>query len=162
MSMGYSAGEVADRMEIQDKISLYCHAFDKGDFDALDAVFAPDCIFDFTAADNGTRDWSFMKRYLKTKHTLRHDQHYYTNIHIEFDDGSRETAKSVSKVFNPQSITLEGEEHFFDMFGEYHDWWSRTPDGWRSVRRQWNMAWIGGDYPLDQPPGARLPAADDI
>ena len=40
--------EISDRLEIQDRIDLYCHALDEGQLDELDQVFLPDARLDFT------------------------------------------------------------------------------------------------------------------
>ena len=160
--MPYSPEEVADRMEIQDKINMYCHAFDRFDYDALDAVFAPECKFDFTHLNGGTRDWVFMKKFLKKFHHPPHDQHYYTNIYVEFDDETRTSAHSYSKVFNPLAAKKNDDIHFFSLYGTYHDWWRKTEDGWFSFGRKWEMNWMDGDYPFDQPPGSNLPQPDEL
>ena len=162
--MPYSADELADRMEIHDKIALYVHSYDALEFDRLDEVFTPDCVFDFRDLQNGTRDWSFMKSYLKQSHQPLHEQHVYHNLLIEFD-GQRTTATSVAKVFNPQEcVGPDGEPHVFAIICDCHDRWVRVDAGWRIVHRQWKLAeaWIQGDFPFDARPGAAIPKPDQL
>jgi hypothetical protein len=160
--MTYSLEELADRMAIQDAIALYVHAFDEFDFDALDAVFTPETVFDFSRLNGGTRDWPTMKAYLKMHHRLPRDQHIYGNISIEFN-ADRSEAKSKSKVFNPQALLDERQElHKYALHGVYHDLWRKAPDGWRITARSWQLSFIDGDYPYDSPPGANLPSAEQI
>ncbi|MFE4847519.1 nuclear transport factor 2 family protein [Streptomyces sp. NPDC056690] len=40
----YSPQEISGRVEIQDRISLRCHALDAADYDQLDEVFLPDAV----------------------------------------------------------------------------------------------------------------------
>jgi SnoaL-like domain len=37
----YSVEELSDRVEIQDRLAMYCHAFDRADWAALDGIFCP-------------------------------------------------------------------------------------------------------------------------
>ncbi|WP_326835054.1 nuclear transport factor 2 family protein [Amycolatopsis rhabdoformis] len=159
--MPFSLDEIADRMEIQDRIALYVHAFDEKDFDALDEVFAPDTTFDFTKLGGGTRDWPTMKAYFKKHHNLPRDFHVYANVLIGFAP-ERTHATTKSKVYNPQGVLHDGKVHGYSLVGTYHDRWHRRPEGWRITARRWELAWIDGDYPFSEPPGANLPAADEL
>jgi hypothetical protein len=159
--MTYSPGEVADRLEIQDQIALYCHAFDAFDWDALDEVFAPECTFDFSRLGSGTRDWTFMKQYFAKKHIPPHDLHIYANPLIRFN-ADRTEATSICKVYNPQGVIKKGELHLFALHGNYHDRWAKKANGWRIVGRQWELAFIMGDYPFDSPPGASIPQPGEL
>jgi hypothetical protein len=40
--------EISDRLEIQDLMDRYCYAIDERDWDALDTVFTPDAVIDYT------------------------------------------------------------------------------------------------------------------
>ena len=40
--------EISDRMEIQELMVDYCYAIDHRDWDALDDVFTPDAIIDYS------------------------------------------------------------------------------------------------------------------
>lgn len=43
-----SLQEISDRLEIQDLLSRYSYAIDDGDWDALDDVFMPDAVIDYS------------------------------------------------------------------------------------------------------------------
>jgi ketosteroid isomerase-like protein len=160
--MAFSMTEIADRLEIDDRIALYVHAFDEKDFDRLDDVFTPDTVFDFTSLGSGTRTWPTMKAYFKKYHTLPRDLHFYTNVLVTFvADGSHATSKS--RVYNPQGVYDEsGEIRLYALFGTYHDAWEKRAQGWRITGRRWELGWIEGDYPFAEPPGANLPEADEL
>jgi hypothetical protein len=40
--------EMSDRLEIMDLLASYSHAIDQRDWDALDDVFTPDALIDYT------------------------------------------------------------------------------------------------------------------
>ena len=40
--------EISDRLELQQLLVDYCHAIDDFDWDALDRVFTPDAIIDYS------------------------------------------------------------------------------------------------------------------
>src|ERR1700731_3536724 len=46
--MALSLAEISDRLEIQDLLVEYSHAIDHHDWDALDNVFTPDAVIDYT------------------------------------------------------------------------------------------------------------------
>src|SRR3546814_16016807 len=46
--MSLTLQEMSDRFEIQDLLVAYCYAVDNQDFDALDHVFAPGAIIDYS------------------------------------------------------------------------------------------------------------------
>ena len=46
--MTLSIQEISDRLEIQDLLVAYSHAIDSHDWDALDDVFTPDAVIDYT------------------------------------------------------------------------------------------------------------------
>ena len=45
-----SQQEISDRLEIQDLLTAYCDAIDSQNWDALDDIFTPDAIIDYTDA----------------------------------------------------------------------------------------------------------------
>jgi hypothetical protein len=144
----YSLEEIADRLEITDRIALYCHAMDDGDFDALDQVFASDAVLDYRALGLPPLTWVQLKDRLKAGEPAPFDQHVYSNIHIVFA-ADRATAEVKSKVFNPQGMPgADGRIHFFGSHGDYHDVWHRTEDGWRIRTRYWSHQFFSGDYPF--------------
>jgi SnoaL-like domain len=152
----FSSDEIADRLEIQHRINLYCHALDNGDLDRLDDVFLPDARMDFTCLGLAPLTWSEMRERLKAGRPAPFDQHIYANSYITFSD-DRATATVLSKVYNPQGMPgPDGQVHFYDNHGEYHDQWRRIDAGWRICDRLWRQKFYSGDYPF---PGAMPRAA---
>jgi hypothetical protein len=144
----YTLAEVADRMEIQDRISLYCHALDAHEWDRLDEVFLPDAVLDFSCLGLAPLSWLAMKERLRTGRPAPFDEHIYTNTHITFTD-DRTRAHTMSKVYNPQGMPgPDGKVHFFGNHGVYVDEWIRTPAGWRIRDRRWDHRFNSGDYPF--------------
>jgi len=142
--------EISDRLEIQDRIDLYCHALDDGQLDELDQVFLPDARLDFTCLGLDPMTWLQLKQRLRTGKAAPHEQHLYTNVHIAFDGD--DTARTRSKVYNPQGIPgLDGKIHFCGNHGVYYDEWVRTAPGWRIRDRRWEHKFYSGDYPFDRP-----------
>ncbi len=62
--MTLSLQEVSDRLEIQDVLVSYSHAVDSRDWDALDVLFTPDAVIDFTATGGPLGDLPSTKRFL--------------------------------------------------------------------------------------------------
>jgi hypothetical protein len=144
----FSLEEISDRLEIQHRINLYCHALDNAEWDLLDEVFLPDAILDFSCLNLAPLTWLNMKDRLRKGRRAPFDQHIYANTYITFPDG-RGRALTVSKVFNPQGMPgADGNIHFFGNHGEYTDHWERTDAGWRVRHRTWDQKFYSGDYPF--------------
>jgi hypothetical protein len=146
----FTPREISDRLEIQHRIDLYCHALDEGRLDELDEVFLPDARLDFSCLGLEPMTWLQMKERLRTGPTVPYEQHLYTNVHVTFSD--QDTAFTRSKVYNPQGLPgAGGKIHFFGNHGIYYDEWARTPTGWRIRDRRWDHKFYSGDYPFDRP-----------
>jgi SnoaL-like domain len=147
----YSLEEISDRLEIQHRINLYCHALDNGDLDQLDEVFLPDAQMDFSCLGLAPLTWTAMKERLREGRPGPYDQHIYANSLVTFAS-DRATATVLSKVYNPQAMPgPDGQLHFFGNHGEYHDVWEKTPAGWRIGDRKWVQIFYSGDYPFPGP-----------
>jgi hypothetical protein len=148
----YSVEELSDRVEIQDRLAMYCHAFDRADWAALDGIFLPETTFDFASVGiPQLTTWAQLRVSLQDAPSIPFDQHVYTNTYIEFDD-DRSSAVVLTKVYNPQYAPgPDGRLHSFAGHGEYRDEWRRTDNGWRAFTRQWTCRHNSGDYPYDRP-----------
>jgi hypothetical protein len=146
----FTQAEIADRMEIQHRVNLYCHALDNHEWDQLDEVFMPDAVLDFSCLGLAPHTWLQMKERLRIERHAAFDQHIYSNTYITFsDDGQK--AVTLSKVYNPQGMLgPDGEIHFFGNHGEYRDEWEKTDLGWRIRNRLWDQKFHTGDYPFDR------------
>src|SRR3546814_9960483 len=82
--------EMSDRFEIQDLLVAYCYAVDNQDFDALDHVFAPGAIIDYSEMVGVKGQLPEIKAFLKeslgsvkaflhsvstTQYTIRSEEH---------------------------------------------------------------------------------------
>ena len=63
--MALSLEEISDRLEIQHRINLYCHALDNGEWDELDEVFLSDAMMDFSCLGLAPLTWREMKERLR-------------------------------------------------------------------------------------------------
>ena len=59
-----SLQEMSDRLEIQDLITRYAYAIDEQDWNALDRVFTPDAVIDYTELGGAKGSLSDTKAYL--------------------------------------------------------------------------------------------------
>jgi len=119
--------------EIRDVLHNYCRGVDSIDGDLLSTVFAEDCLVDYGPAMGGPRRGreaivaglvSGLPRYAGTHHQV-------SNIQICLDGESAASA-----------VTYVTAWHRFDdgrpdavFYGQYHDRFERTADGWRIAER---------------------------
>jgi len=131
--------EISDRIEIQDLIARYAHAIDDQDWDALDAVFTPDAVIDYTEVGGPRGLYPEIKRYLaEALPRFRPYQHLSATTRLQID-GDRAQAKTI--LFNPMTIEHEGESRMFFVGLWYRDDLVRTPEGWRIARRYEEKCW---------------------
>ena len=128
--MTLSSTEVADRLEIADKIYRYCRSVDRLDIPVGHSVFHEDSVADFGASYVGTgRGWiDFICE--EHKKFLYHS-HQVTNVIIELDG---EQAGSESYVY--ASLQRQDGDKVVQ-----HEFWARYVDKW-SKR--------GGDWAIDR------------
>ena len=131
---------LADRLEIDDQITRYCHAIDTGDWDALDAIFTDDATIDYTSSGGQRGGYAHMKAWLAwvlPRFAVR--QHFVTNREITIDG---DTATSRASLYNPMGTRRpDGGLDFFYTGATYHDRWRRTADGWRIFERVLEEHW---------------------
>lgn len=133
--------EIADRFEIQDLLTRYCHAIDTRAWDDLDTVFTPDATIDYTAAGGVRGAFPEVKAWLaEVLPRFAMTQHLVTNHDIRVD-GDRATSRVY--VHNPMgSRNAEGTLDVFFFGGWYNDQLIRTPAGWRITARVEETAYI--------------------
>lgn len=135
---------LSDRAEITDLLTRYTRAIDTGEWDWLDAVFAPDAQIDYTQSGGIAAAYPEVKPWLaemlpaffpKRMHTLGQ-----LDIRIDGDEAS------CSAYFhNPMPMDDgAGGEKIVEFGGIYHHTLARTPDGWRSVRLFEEVVWKRG------------------
>jgi len=128
-----SLQEISDRLEIQDLLARYSHAIDKRDFDALDRVFTPDALIDYTAMGGARGQLPYIKRWLAAALAqFSGFQHMVATTELTI---TGDTAASRTICHNPMIWQDGGTDHVFFCGLWYRDSLVRTPDGWRICER---------------------------
>ncbi|MDB5687198.1 MAG: hypothetical protein JWR77_1787 [Rhizorhabdus sp.] len=128
--------EIADRLEIQNVMIDYCYAIDTKNWDALDQVFTPDAIIDYTemAPFRGTP--AEAKTFLAEGMAgIRASQHIISTSQIRIE-GDRAFGRTVCT--NPMVMS---DGHLFTVGLWYRDEFVRTPEGWRISSRYEENCW---------------------
>lgn len=134
-----SLQEMSDRLEIQDLIARYAHAIDDQDWDALDRVFTPDAIIDYSELGGAKGNRAETKAYLaQAMPNFSAFQHLSTTTRLDID-GDRAKARTI--LFNPMVMPHEGREQVFFIGLWYCDELARTPEGWRITHRREQKCW---------------------
>lgn len=129
--------EISDRMEIQDLMVDYCYAIDHHDWDALDRVFTPDAVIDYSEMVGFKGSLAETKAFLsESMKGLQATQHIISTSKITID-GDRAHGRSVCT--NP--MVLPPTDHLMIVGLWYRDEFVRTPDGWRISSRYEENCW---------------------
>jgi len=153
-----SLQEISDRLEIQDLLTRYCHAIDGRDFDALDTVFTPDAVIDYTESGGAKGAPPEIKRWLPIAlaAAIPKYQHMIGAPHLKLD-GDRATSRTI--LFNPLVYPRpDGTEQVFFIGLWYCDELVRTAQGWRISSRYEEMAY-SHNVPDNLPPAPDIPPA---
>ena len=135
-----SAQEMSDRLEIQDLLVRYCDAIDSGDFDALDDIFTPDAVIDYTEAGGAKGTLPEIKTYLAKALSKFKSMQHMIGIPLIKLDGDTATART--PTFNPMVIEHEGEAKVFFVGLWYVDELVRTEAGWRIKSRSEEVSYF--------------------
>lgn len=124
--MSLSAQEVADKLEITDKIYRYCRSVDRLDIPLGHSVFHEDSHADFSPGYVGTgRGWI---DYVCQEHlNFLYHSHQVTNVIIELDG---ERAGSEAYVY--ASLHRQDGDKVFQ-----HEFWARYVDKWSKRSGDW-------------------------
>jgi len=130
-----SLEEVSDRLEIHDLIARYSYALDSRDYDALDDLFTPDAVLDYTATGAIKGSLAEMKEFVANAFTMFDGtQHLTTQTMLTFaDDGN--TAYGKSTCHNPMVFGGDLKPKMMIVGLWYVDTFVRTPDGWKFKER---------------------------
>lgn len=140
---------LSDRFEIQDLLANYSHAIDTQNFEALDDIFTPDAIIDYTAVGGAKGNLSQTKAYLvKALSKFTGMQHMLglPQIKIEGDTASGRTI-----CFNPMVLERDGAPQVFFVGIWYVDKLVRTNAGWRIEHRAEEFSYFH-NFPSDFTP----------
>jgi len=129
-----SAGEVADRLEIQHLIGRYADLIDGQSFDELDELFTDDARIDFTTFGGPNGSLGEIKEFLAASLPFfARTQHMMGLPHITID-GDRAHARTSCN--NPMLSTgRDGTTSVWLIGLWYVDELTRTPAGWRFAAR---------------------------
>jgi 3-phenylpropionate/cinnamic acid dioxygenase small subunit len=132
--MALTLQQLSDRIEIHDLLVRYSHAIDTRNFDALDEVFTPDAVIDYSAMGGAKGTLPEIKQWLaKAMAQFSGFQHMIANSMIELR-GDEATGHTM--CHNPMVMpTKDGGTHVFYCGLWYNDKLVRTPKGWRIRER---------------------------
>ena len=129
--------EISDRMEIQNLMVDYCYAIDTKSWDALDKIFTPDAIIDYTEMAPFRGNLAEVKRFLDASMSMiSASQHIISTSQIKIE-GDRAYGKTVCT--NPMVLKADG--HLFTVGLWYRDEFVRTAEGWRISSRYEENCW---------------------
>ena len=131
--------EISDRMEINKLLVEYCHAIDDKNWDALDNVFTPDAIIDYSEMvpfrGNRAETKAFLTAAMANTAAC---QHIISTSQIRIQ-GDRAWGRTI--CVNP-NVMASGEMFTVGLW--YRDEFRRTPEGWRIVHRYEESSWRQG------------------
>jgi 3-phenylpropionate/cinnamic acid dioxygenase small subunit len=135
-----SLQEISDRLEIQDLLSRYSYAIDERDWDALDDVFTPDAVIDYSETGGAKGSVAQIKAWLPVAmERFPRYQHMVATTKLDLD-GDR--ARSRTVLFNPMVYRKDDEEEQVFFIGLwYRDYLIRTEKGWRIAERYEEMGY---------------------
>jgi len=141
--------ELSDRFEIQDLLADYSHAIDTQNFAALDVIFTPEAIIDYTAVGGAKGNLEETKAYLaRALEKFTGMQHMLGLPQIRID-GDTATARTI--CFNPMVLDRDGAPHVFFVGIWYVDKLIRTDAGWRIQHRAEEFSFFH-NFPSDFKP----------
>jgi hypothetical protein len=121
----------ADRVAITDGLHHYCYWVDRNRPDRQVEIFTTDCQVVFRK-DRVIVGPDKVEKILQAgleKYAATH--HHLSNITIDFD-GDAAAVRSYVYAWHRHVDPDAADMH---LYGEYHDTWRRTPDGWRCAAR---------------------------
>lgn len=135
-----SMANLDDRWQIVAVLDRYAEALDTRRWELLSKVFVPDLEFDFGEWVANSRDeaTATIRTYLDGCGAT---QHLLGNYRIEVN-GDAAVSRVYVRAFHVGTGSSEGMT--YEMGGEYRDALRRTPDGWRSFRREGVVFWETG------------------
>src|SRR5580658_1285269 len=87
--------EISDRLEIQELLANYSHAIDQRDWDALDDVFTPDALIDYSEMGGSVGDLPSTKEFLAgAMPRFASFQHMVATSKLHFD-GDTATGRTI-------------------------------------------------------------------
>jgi ketosteroid isomerase-like protein len=147
--------ELVDRQQISDLIHGYCRMLDMNHPEEVADLFTEDCVTDYGIGKGGPiRGRAALEKAVgRAMADFSATHHHLSNISLRFeDDGS---VRGVSYIYAWHRRS--GDEPDQHLWGEYHDRFVRTPDGWRIAERRL-LAAGHQNFPFEWTPIDRRPS----
>lgn len=131
--MTLSLQEMSDRFEIQDLLVGYCYAVDDKDFDALNDIFTPDAVIDYSEMVGIKGSLPEIKTFLsQSLGQVPSVQHAVMTTQYTIDG---DTARTRTVCHNPMVVPGDDGELRTIFFGLWyiHEY-RRTDAGWRITK----------------------------
>jgi ketosteroid isomerase-like protein len=132
---------LVDRQEIVDLIHTYCRGVDLADATSVAAVFTEDCVVDYgPGLGEPTHGRATIEeRLARGLPRFAATSHHVSNIQIEFD-ASGDGASGVTYLYAWHRYPDHPATPDAHLWGQYHDRFVRTADGWRIASRTLKVA----------------------
>ncbi|MGW8375265.1 nuclear transport factor 2 family protein [Streptomyces sp. ODS28] len=131
-----SLQEISDRLEIQDLMVRYSHAVDTRQWDALDEVFTPDAVIDYTAMGGVRGGLAEVKEFLAAVLAdFPAFQHMIANSSLTVEG---DTARGLTMCHNPMVLpggNGDGSAGVLFCGLWYRDTFVRIDGAWRISER---------------------------
>ena len=131
---------MSDRLEIQDLLTSYCDAIDSRNWNALDDIFTPDAIIDYTEAGGAKGTLEEIKLYLDKVLKPFSGMQHMLGLPMIKSTGDEASARTI--LFNPMVIEKEGNPNVFFVGLWYRDKLVRTSKGWRIQSRHEELSYF--------------------
>ena len=138
------AAAADDRHQIIERLNLLASLLDHREWDRLGEVMTADVV----AYDEVGIDAVRANKLRALLGGCGPSQHLLGNYQIEVDG---DEARSVCRIRVYHEGAGQRAHLFFEVFGEYHDTWVRTADGWRMATRRMDTTIALGDFETLQP-----------
>lgn len=143
-----SSCRAEDIVEIGSLCTRYALALDRGDWQRLETVFAPDAVMEFAGLAPATGPEAIARVCAGALEPLDGSQHLVgTNV----VDVSGDAGNSIC-YFHAQHVRhIEGAIRHYTVAGTYSDRVHRFPEGWRITHRTQTVSWTSGDPRVLEP-----------
>jgi hypothetical protein len=137
-----------DKHEIEQVYILYCDLVDHKQFDGMTGVFTHDAVQDYSAAYNNVVHGvepliAQMHANLGEGSNCGPTHHNVVNFRVTVDG---DTAESRAHYYAVHKGLNAYDGQVYSMWGEYHDFWLRTPQGWRVNKRFYSVFLTEGPH----------------
>lgn len=137
--------ELSDRVEIQDLLARYTQAIDQRDWDALDLIFTPGALIDYSAMGGAAGGLDEIKTFLAGAMPIFEISQHLVGSSVVDIDGDTATARTI--CHNPMVLEGGDDPHLMVCGLWYRDKLVRTPAGWRIAERVEERAYIKEEPP---------------